>query len=206
MAEAKNNKGKTPTKTTASRSKKNVGTKAKQVTNKTVKKENPPVIMENAININGKSLVLGILIAALILMVTIVKLSGNLIHGNNSKSYLITHKIGVLKVDENNINDITSSKEAFVFVTSLNNDEEYDLEKDLANIIKKDNLKDKFYVYVKDDNSSLNNSLQLTEEMKTPTILYFKDGQLVDYIKRQDELMMTSADFAQLLDIYEITK
>ena len=39
-----------------------------------------------------------------------------------------------------------------------------------------------------------------------PTILYYKDGKLVDYVQRDDEQMMSDADFVKLLDIYEFEK
>ena len=35
---------------------------------------------------------------------------------------------------------------------------------------------------------------------------YYKDGKLVDYVQRDDEQMMSDADFVKLLDIYEFEK
>ena len=50
-------------------------------------------------------------------------------------------------------------------------------------------------------------ALKVAEDIKTmPTIFYYEDGELIDFIKRADENPMHAADFMQLLDMFEITR
>ena len=57
---------------------------------------------------------------------------------------------------------------------------------------------------INDDSSVKVQSLRLEKGLsKLPTIIYYKNGKVVDYIEREDEQMMSEQDFAQLLDKYE---
>ena len=55
--------------------------------------------------------------------------------------------------------------------------------------------------------ADLNKSLNLDQEVKqVPTIIYVKEGKVVDIIERNDDNMMNVGDFQKLLDIYYVTK
>ena len=53
----------------------------------------------------------------------------------------------------------------------------------------------------------INKSLALDAKIKqVPTIVYIKEGKVVDIIERNDDNMMNVGDFQKLLDIYYVTK
>lgn len=168
-------------------------------------------------NLLGPSRYIGIAIALLSVILIALTLAikfGSTQNIDYSKSYLIDKKIAT-EIKCNDLSNAITGEESFIFVTTLNDENEYKLEKDLKKVIGENRLNDKFYVYVDDPScGSLNDittnasiNLKLQEKItQVPTILYYKDGSLVDYVERVDENMMEAADFVQLLDIYELTK
>ena len=114
-------------------------------------------------------------IALLIVIFAFIKISGCFDNKDYSKSYLLKNKIITNEIDSNNINNI-QLKDQFIFITTLNSEEEYQLEKDLKKVI------------------------------KVPTILYYKNGELIDMVQRDDEKMIEAGDFSKLLDMYELSK
>ena len=105
----------------------------------------------------------------------------------------------------------------FIYISYTGNEEIYDMEKDLAKIIKRYNLsEDMYYINVtdlkdkKDYINKLNNTLGLKDVIITqvPTIIYFKDGEVTkgNIISRSDDKLMSSGDFQKLLDKNEIQK
>ena len=155
-----------------------------------------------------------LLIAVVLVVLTLARMFGSTQNIDYSKSYLVDREI-VSEISCSDIANATTGSESFIFVTSLNNEEEYSLEKDLRNIIGEYRLNDKFFLYVLNDtcgslndtSSELATNLKIPEAIThVPTILYYKDGEFVDYVSRADENMMEAADFVKLLDMYEITK
>ena len=144
-------------------------------------------------------------IALLIIIFAFIKISGCFDNKDYSKSYLLKNKIITNEIDSNNINNI-QLKDQFIFITTLNNEEEYQLEKDLKKVIKDNNLKDQFYIYIVNDNDNITNMFNLNKDVKVPTILYYKNGELIDMVQRDDEKMIEAGDFSKLLDMYELSK
>ncbi len=132
-------------------------------------------------------------------------------------SYL-TEKEYATEVNCQDIPDTIKNTTSFIYIKPFdetNNEKEFDLEQGLSKIIEKYGLKDKFYVYkvdekcgsLEDYNSVIGRNLRLEKSLtKVPTIIYYKNGSLIDYIARLDNQMMSPADFEQLLEMYEIKK
>ena len=163
-------------------------------------------VLKNEFVIDNKMIAI-IVLALLIASIGIAKISGVLDDKDYSQSYLLKHKIVTNKIEDVDINNISLNKDVFVLVTSLKNEEEYNLEKNLKKVIKDNGIKDNFYVYIYDDeNTDLNKVFNISGDIKVPTILYYKNGEFVDMVKREDQQMIEAADFAKLLDIYELSK
>ena len=177
-------------------------TKNEEIKNEVPKKE----VLKNEFVIDNKMIAI-IVLALLIASIGIAKISGVLDDKDYSQSYLLKHKIVTNKIEDVDINNISLNKDVFILVTSLKNEEEYNLEKNLKKVIKDNGIKDNFYVYIYDDeNTDLNKVFNISGDIKVPTILYYKNGEFVDMVKREDQQMIEAADFAKLLDIYELSK
>ena len=105
----------------------------------------------------------------------------------------------------------------FVYVAeSIGTEEEFNLEKKLKTMVNDYKLQDHFVLFqavgdncgsIDDKGSVKVQSLRLEKGLsKLPTIIYYKNGKVVDYIEREDEQMMSEQDFAQLLDKYEFKR
>ena len=222
--EPKKKTSSTAKKTTTTKKKTTTGTTAKkQTTTKKVtpkKEEKKEVVKEEkVIKEENKvtepkldyKMILIIILALLIVVIGIAKIGGVFENKDYTKSYLLKNKIITNELKKEDISSTLQNKETFIFITSLNqeeeyNEEEYNLEKDLKKVIKDNDLKDNFYIYLKDENTNLRELFGIEENTKTPTILYFKNGNFVDKVERQDEKMIEAGDFAKLLDMYELSK
>lgn len=128
-------------------------------------------------------------------------------------SYLV--ETGTINLEIKNLNEVKqilteSPNEYFVLITYTGSKEEKSLEDGLKTIIDKYKLNDSFYYLnvqsIKDDEDLINkvNSAFDTDKIKAvPTILYYKDGKVIDVVKRDDKNMINASDFQKLLDIYE---
>ena len=216
--EPKKKTSSTAKKTTTKKKTTNGTTVKKTTTTKKVepKKEEPIIKDEKVIKEEKKinepkldyKMILIIVLALLIMVIGIAKIGGVFESKDYSKSYLLKTTKEIKKED---ISNTLLNKEVFIFITKLNQDEEYNekeynLEKDLKKVIKDNDLKDNFYVYLEDENTNLRELFGIEEDTKTPTVLYFKNGSLIDKVERLDEKMMEAADFVKLLDMYELSK
>lgn len=131
---------------------------------------------------------------------------------NLHKSYLIENKLAN-EVTCDSLKTISNRDEAFLLITDLYNKQEFNLEKDISNLIKEYNLKDRFYLYNNDNNcgilsskeSTIYTNLKLNKTIENiPTILYYKNGKLLDVIEREDKSMINKGDFQKVLDNYQI--
>ncbi len=128
-------------------------------------------------------------------------------------SYLLKKKIITQKLNNiEEIKNIMGNEKTFILISKVNDENIYNFEKDLKNIINKYNLKNNFYYldgtnFTNDDLTKLNEILNLEnkEIKKIPTIIYI-DKELIDAIIREDENIINIGDFEQLLDIYEIRR
>ncbi len=161
------------------------------------------------------AVILAAILVVVILVVYFIQVKNNTYSVDwERKSYLVENDIASTNCES--VSNAILGDYNFVFVRPKeSNEDEFNLEKKLLKVIKDYNLEGHFYVYTLDNTcgvitdpySVLGQNLKLDEGIeKVPTILYYKDGELVDYIQRDDEQMMSDADFVKLLDIYEFEK
>ena len=125
-----------------------------------------------------------------------------------SKSYLLdsgTVSLEIKNLDEVNQILAESPTEYFVLISYTGNKDTYKLENGLKRILDKYKLNDSFYYLnvksiMDEDNylNRLNNAFNTDKIKKVPTILYYKNGKIVDV----DNNIINAGDFQKLLDIY----
>ena len=130
-----------------------------------------------------------------------------------STSYLLSS--GTVSLEIKNLDEVSqilseSPTEYFVLITYTGNEDAYDLETGIKPIIDDYKLSDSFYYLniesiMDSDNylTRLNNAFNTDEISTVPIILYFKDGELIDTVTRDDDNVINAGDFQKLLDIYE---
>lgn len=123
------------------------------------------------------------------------------------KSYLVSKNI-VHQISLGEILNVVNKDDAFIFVTNMEGEEEFKLEKDLKKIVSDYHLTSRFFVYPLNSSNETKayENLQVTKNIKIPTILYYRNGVLEEMVEREDNKMMEAADFVHLLDIYEFKK
>lgn len=156
----------------------------------------------NSMLLDYKAIII-IIIAFVLVVLALCRISGIIDVSDYSKSYLLSNKI-VSKLDDSNLSYVKGQDMSFVLITSLNSESEYNLEKGLEKEIVNNNLQDNFYVYVYKDISELS-LFGLASDSKMPTIVYYKNNALIDKVERIDDKMIEAGDFAKLLDIYELS-
>ena len=166
---------------------------------------------------NNILVILGVFCAALLIVITLFnyyKKAQVATYGDEwkNKSFLVSE--GFTNVSCDSLSTYLDNDYMFVYVTeSVGTEEEFNLEKNLKKMVNDYKLQDHFVLFqtVGDNCGSINDagsvkvqSLRLEKGLsKLPTIIYYKNGKVVDYIEREDEQMMSEQDFAQLLDKYE---
>ncbi len=130
-----------------------------------------------------------------------------------STSYLLSS--GTVSLEIKNLDEVSqilleSPTEYFVLITYTGNEDTYNLETDIKDIIDDYKLNDSFYYLnvesiMEEDNylTRLNNAFNTDEITTVPIILYYRDGELVDTVTRDDDNVINAGDFQKLLDIYE---
>lgn len=133
-------------------------------------------------------------------------------------SYLVQEKyISQEITDLSTVNDVFSEApdSYFVYISYTGDEQIYNMEKTLKNLIKEYNLSDNLYYLnvtsIKDEANymeKINTALGLTDRKvtKVPTILYFYEGELVEMTNTQSQSLMTESDFQKLIDISDIQK
>ena len=129
-----------------------------------------------------------------------------------SKSYLLdsgTVSLEIKNLDEVNQILAESPAEYFVLISYTGNKDTYKLENGLKRILDKYKLNDSFYYLnvksiMDEDNylNRLNNAFNTDKIKKVPTILYYRNGKIVDVVTRNDNNIINAGDFQKLLDIY----
>ena len=134
-----------------------------------------------------------------------------------SSSYLVSKKVVTNEIESlDKIGDILSEapSQYYSYISYTGTKEIYNLEKGLSKIIKEYGLNDSFYYLnisdIKDDNDyiqKVNKALKLEDNTikVVPNIIYYEDGQVVDIINKDDN-MLTVGDFQKSLDIHKIKK
>ena len=172
---------------------------------------------ERFIPIKNYIIAIGLVVAAVLLTLYGFAWYNVLKEGRVSQSYLVKEKVisnEIQSLDEVEAIFAEVPDEYFIYISYTGSEEIYDMEKDLKKLINKYELNDLFYYLnvtsIKDKNNyieDLNKSLNLDQKVKqVPTIIYVKEGKVVDIIERSDDNMMNVGDFQKLLDIYYVTK
>ena len=122
-----------------------------------------------------------------------------------SKSYLLdsgTVSLEIKNLDEVNQILAESPTEYFVLISYTGNKDTYKLENGLKRILDKYKLNDSFYYLnvksiMDEDNylNRLNNAFNTDKIKKVPTILYYKNGKIVDVVTRNDNNIINAAFF-----------
>ena len=119
-------------------------------------------------------------------------------------SYLANY-LTVVKTEE--LSNILSepSSELFIFVTKTNDENIFNLEKDLKKIIKKHDLRDNFILldYTDESNVEELNKILKSDIETIPAIIYIKNGEFIKSIDSKESLLKSS-DFEKILDEYEV--
>ena len=130
-----------------------------------------------------------------------------------NSSYLISS--GTVSLEIKNLDEVSqilleSPTEYFVLITYTGNEDTYNLEEGIKTIIDDYKLSDSFYYLniesiMDSDNylTRLNSAFNTDKITTVPIILYFKDGELIDTVTRDDANIINAGDFQKLLDIYE---
>lgn len=189
------------------------------VTKKDIKKEvkkevEQPVNAKELKLMDSRKMIAGVVMGVILIALVLASIFGLIGPKDYSKSYLVEEKVAK-ELNCNEIEELTKKNQSFILFTNFNSEEEYNLEKELKDIITEYHLENDFYVLAQTDTcgsideptSDLRMALKVAEDIKTmPTIFYYEDGELIDFIKRADENPMQAADFMQLLDMFEITR
>ena len=200
----------TKTKSSVKPTKTKTVTKVKEPQVVAKEKKEPEIIKQNNnLILKPKFSTIIITILALLLIILVIIKNMDLTRKDLTKSYLVNNSIIKNELTNENLNTFLNKEQSFVLITSFNNEEEYNLEKQLKKEIEKNKLQDDFFVFDanKYNTVDLNKYFLLdNREIKIPTILYYKNGSLINIVEREDEKMIEVGDFAKLLDIYEIAK
>ena len=130
-----------------------------------------------------------------------------------ANSYLLsTGTVNLVIDDLDDVNQTLSEAptEYFVLITYTNDENTYNLETGIKKIIDDYKLNTSFfylnikdYMEDKDYLQKLNNVFNTDKITKVPIILYYRNGSLIDTVKRDDNNVINAGDFQRLLDIYE---
>ena len=172
---------------------------------------------ERFIPIKNYVIAFGIVVAAVLLTIYGFAWYNVLKEGKVSQSYLVKEKVisnEIQSLDEVEAIFAEVPDEYFIYISYTGSEEIYNMEKELKKVINKYELNDQIYylnvteIKEKDDYiDKINKSLNLEEKVtQVPTIIYIKEGKVVDIIKRSDDNMMNVGDFQKLLDISYVTE
>lgn len=183
----------------------------KTSTNKEEKKEMQ--IAQQMISRKNIFIILGIILLLIILAIFIYRWQTIKNEEKWRSSYLISS--GTLSLEIKNLDEIDQilsepPTEYFVLITYTENEETYNLEVNIKDIIDKYKLSDSFYYLnvqsiMDQDNylTRLNNAFNTDQISTVPIILYYKDGKLINTVTRNDNNIIKAGDFQKLLDSYE---
>ena len=158
-------------------------------------------------------IILGIILLLIILAIFIYRWQTIKNEEKWRSSYLISS--GTLSLEIKNLDEIDQilsepPTEYFVLITYTENEETYNLEVNIKDIIDKYKLSDSFYYLnvqsiMDQDNylTRLNNAFNTDQISTVPIILYYKDGKLINTVTRNDNNIIKAGDFQKLLDSYE---
>ena len=135
-----------------------------------------------------------------------------------SNSYLVKEKIisnEIKGLDEVSAVFLEPLDTYYIYISYTGSEEIYNMEKDLKKVINEYSLNDSMYFLnvsnIKDEKNyieKINKALNLEEQKvkKVPTIIYYKEGKVVDIVERLDDNIMNVGDFEKLLETNKVAK
>jgi len=135
-----------------------------------------------------------------------------------STSYLVKEKVisnEIKSLDEVEAIFTEAPASYYIYISYTGSEDVYNMEKELRSLIVDYNLNDSIYFLnvtsMKEEEDyieKINTTLKLEEKKitKVPTIIYYKDGKVVDIITRNDNNIMNVGDFQKLLDVNNVAK
>lgn len=197
--------------------KKNAQIEQTNITNKSnIRKEEKKEMQAAKQTISRKSILIIVGIVLILIIVGIYIYRWQKIKEEETwrTSYLISS--GTINLEIKNLDEINQilleapPTEYFVLITYTGNEDTYNLEVDIKDIIDEYKLSDSFYYLnieniMEQDNylTRLNNAFNTDKISTVPIILYYKNGELVNTVTRDDDNIINAGDFQKLLDIYE---
>ena len=177
-------------------------------------------VVKNERYVPLKNYVIAFLIVCAIILITWYGFAWYNVFKENevSTSYLVKEKIISNEIKSlNELEDVflEAPSTYFVYVSYTGSKEVYNMEKDIKDLIIDYNLNDSMYFFnttlIKDNENyieEINDALKLKDKKitKVPTIIYYKDSEVVDLISRNDSNIMNMGDFQKLLDRNNLTK
>lgn len=171
---------------------------------------------ERFIPMKNYFIAIGIAVAAILLTLYGFAWYNVLKEGKVSQSYLVKEKVisnEIQSLDEVDAIFAEVPEDYFIYISYTGSEEIYNMEKGLKKVINKYELNDKIYYlnvtsikekegYIDDINKALN--LDKKKVKKVPTIVYIKDGEVVDIITKSDNNIMNVGDFEKLLDVNNV--
>ena len=155
------------------------------VTKKDIKKEvkkevEQPVNAKELKLMDSRKMIAGVVMGVILIALVLASIFGLIGPKDYSKSYLVEEKVAK-ELNCNEIEEVTKKNQSFILFTNFNSEEEYNLEKELKDIITEYHLENDFYVLAQTDTcgsideptSDLRMALKVAEDIKTmPTIFY----------------------------------
>ena len=145
------------------------------------------------------------LLMVVVVTFSIVKISKYYDEKKLEKSYFEGYISQVSLDDMKNILTEASS-EMFIIVTEVNNEDIYNVEKEIKKVIKSRDIRDNmmFIDYTENKNNINELNTVLGSNIKTiPAIVYYKNGIIVTSIDSTNGLI-NAGEFEKLLDSYEV--
>ena len=149
-----------------------------------------------------------VIIVTILLTVIVCNLYRNYEKNKGNESYIAKY-VSTIKYNDlkNTITELNTN--SFIYLSYTGDNRIFDFEKKLRKVLRQYDLEDNFiYVdctsLVNKNTNTISNILTI-DNLTLPAIIYFKDGNPVDYINSKNGLINES-HFAQLLDKYEIER
>lgn len=159
------------------------------------------------------AIIIGVIVVIAVVILYIYVCGQNKNEAKYSKSYLLDSQTISLEIkDLEEVSQILteSPTEYFILITYTGEEATYNLESGLKSIIDNYKLNDSFYYLnvtnIKDEDNYLariNNAFNTDKIKKVPSILYYKDGKIVDIVSRVDDNCINAGDFQKLLDQHD---
>lgn len=178
--------------------------------------------MKNEKYVPTKNYITALVLVLIVILLTLYFFKWYDVYEENkvSESYLvktntISSEIRDLKEVEAVFTEVPD--DYFIYISYTNDEEVYEMEKELKDVINKYDLNDKFYFInitdmQKEDNyiAKLNETLKLDSQKitKVPTIIYYKNGEVVKdgILTRDDNNIINASNLEQFLEEKEYQK